>query len=92
MLENVLFCSISMSVSHVPGNQGGFLQKINGHCSSYSRNHYSNVLQKPRNITRYLTLEEVGNCDRSVTNFCHVVCFDLWSSDDIETRILLRRV
>lgn len=91
MLENVLFCSISTSVSHVPGNQGGFLQKINCHCSSYSRNHYSYILEKPRNIAHYLTLEEVGNCDRSITNFFHVACFDLWSSYDIETCILLRK-
>lgn len=91
MLENVSFCSVSMSVSHVPGNQGGFLPKINGHCSSYSRNHYSYALQKPRNITHYLTLEEVGNCDRSVTNFFHVACFDLWSRDNLETCILLRK-
>lgn len=89
-VRNVLYCSISMSVSHVPGNQGGFLQKINCHCSSYS-NHYSYVLEKPRNITHYLTLEEVGNCNRSVTNFFHVVCFDLWSSYDLETCILLRK-
>lgn len=80
MLEDVSLCSISMSVSHVPGNRGGFLQRRNCHCSGYSRNRCSYVLEKPRNITHYLTLEEVGNCNRSVTNFFHVVCFDLWSS------------
>lgn len=82
MLEDVSLCSISMSVSHVPGNQGGFLQRRNCHCSGYSRNRCSYVLEKPRNITHYLTLEEVGNCDRSVTNFFHMVCFDLWSSSE----------
>lgn len=91
MLEDVLFCSISMSRSHVPGNQGDFSQKINCHRSSSLRNHCSYVLEKPRNRTHYLTLEEVGNCDRSVTDFFHVVCFDLWSSYDLETWILHRK-
>lgn len=84
-LENVSFCSVSPLVSHVPGNRGGFPQKRNCHCSNYSRNHYSYVLEKPRNITHYLTLEEVGNCDGSVTNFFHVMRFDLWCSYDLET-------
>lgn len=70
------------------GNRGGFLQKRHCHCSSYSRNHDSYVLEKPRTTTHYLTLEEVGNWDRSVTNFFHAVRFDLWCSYDV-TCILL---